>query len=171
VIDVSTPSNPQKVSFYSEVTGLDIYVSDPYAYIVFHWLHVIDVSEPSNPQEAGYYTLPEISYGVYVSGPYVYVADGDAGLQIYENLLLGVEEEPFSIVPPILLTTSLNRFSYDVPGQAQLTLYSADGRKVHTETIEGKGTWDAPTDLPKGVYFALVLTEDHSARTKLVVLR
>jgi len=84
----------------------------------------------------------------------------------------GVAERPVFTQSPIQLRASLNRLSYDVSGsvtgEAQLTLYSADGRRVLTETIEGKGVWDAPP-LPQGVYFARVESET-SYQTKKVVL-
>jgi hypothetical protein len=146
VIDVSTPSNPQEVG-YCETPGyaLDVYVSGSYAYVVGSELWVFDISTPSSPREIGYYDTPSYGYGVYVSGPYVYAACRGYGLQIYENLLWeGVEESPIPTSPPILVSASLNRLSYEVPGKAQLTIYSADGRKVLEETIEGKGIWDAP---------------------------
>ena len=64
---------------------------------------------------------------------------------------VGVEESPIQIVSPIKLGASLNRLSYDVSGsvtgQAKLTLYSADGRKVLEETIQGKGIW-TPSSQP-----------------------
>jgi len=77
---------------------------------------------------------------------------------------------------PIHLEASLNRLSYDVSGsvtgEAQLTLYSADGRKVLEETIQGKGTWtpSTPSSLPSGVYFARVECESAKATSKVVIL-
>jgi len=89
----------------------------------------------------------------------------------------GVMESPIHTESPIHLEASLNRLAYDVSGsvtgEAKLTLYSADGRRVLTETIEGKGTWtpSPPSSLPSGVYFARVSIKGYSARTKVVVLR
>ncbi|MEA3312362.1 MAG: T9SS type A sorting domain-containing protein, partial [candidate division WOR-3 bacterium] len=59
--------------------------------------------------------------------------------------------------------------SGSVTGEAKLTLYSADGRRILKETIQGKGIWEAPK-LPSGVYFARVKSESASARAKLVIL-
>jgi len=102
------------------------------------------------------------------------ISDWDMGV--------GVAESPIQTESPIQLSASLNRLSYDVSGsvtgEAKLTLYSADGRRILQETIKGKGVWDAPppsslpsSHLPAGVYFARVSTEGYSARTKVVVLR
>jgi len=85
----------------------------------------------------------------------------------------GVVESPIQTASPIQLSASLNRLSYDVPGQARLTLYSADGRKVLQETIQGKGTWTPSppsSHLPAGVYFARVESESAKATSKVVIL-
>ncbi|TKJ43323.1 hypothetical protein CEE36_04635 [candidate division TA06 bacterium B3_TA06] len=83
---------------------------------------------------------------------------------------VSLEEEPV-MESPIRLEASLNRLAYDVPGEAKLTLYSADGRKVLEETIQGKGTWtpSPPSSQPSGVYFARV-EGGASYQTKKVVL-
>jgi len=175
VVDVSDPSNPQEAGYLDTPGGAEaIYISEGYAYIADRGagLRVLDISSPETPQEVGYYEAPVSAIDVYASGSYVYLCDGYVGLQIYENLLVEeIEEDPVSDKSPILVSASLNRLSYEVPGKAQLTLYSADGRKVLQETIEGKGVWDAPAALPQGVYFARVENDSGSARTKLVVLR
>jgi len=86
---------------------------------------------------------------------------------------VGVAESPIHTASPIYLEASLNRLSYDVSGsvtgEAKLTLYSADGRRVLEEPIKGEGIWQAPS-LPSGVYFARVETESASATGKLVIL-
>ncbi|MEA3311948.1 MAG: T9SS type A sorting domain-containing protein [candidate division WOR-3 bacterium] len=98
---------------------------------------------------------------------YALITDWDMGV--------GVAESPIQTESPIQLSASLNRLFYDVSGsvtgEAKLTLYSVDGRKVLTETIKGKGIWDAPALLPAGVYFARVVTENLSARSKVVVVK
>ena len=85
------------------------------------------------------------------------------------NMGVGVVESPIHTASLIHLEASLNRLSYDVPGEASLILYSADGRKVLEETIEGEGIWQAPS-LPSGVYFARVEAESAKATGKLVIL-
>jgi len=90
---------------------------------------------------------------------------------------IGVVESPIQTASPIQLSASLNRLFYDVSGsvtgEAKLTLYSSDGRRVLQETIKGKGIWtpSPPSSLPSGVYFARVSIKGYSARTKVVVLR
>jgi len=89
---------------------------------------------------------------------------------------VGVAERPVFTQSPIRLSASLNRLSYDVPGEARLTLYSADGRRILEETIQGKGTWtpsppssQPSSHPPSGAYFARVKNHSASARAKGVV--
>ncbi|MBA7605297.1 hypothetical protein ES703_12427 [subsurface metagenome] len=93
------------------------------------------------------------------------ISDWDMGV--------GVAESPIQTESPIKLEASINRLSYDVSGsvtgEASLTLYSADGRRVLEETIKGEGIWQAPK-LPSGVYFARVEGEAGKARAKVVIL-
>jgi len=97
---------------------------------------------------------------------YAMITDWDMGVGVLEPSL----ESP----SPIRLSASLNRLSYDVSGsvtgEAKLTLYSADGRRVLTETVEGQGVWNASATLPQGVYFARVKNDGGSATGKVVVL-
>jgi len=86
----------------------------------------------------------------------------------------GVVESPIQTASPIRLEASLNRLAYDVTGEAKLTLYSADGRKVLEETIQGKGIWTPsypPSSLPSGVYFARVEDGSFSATQKLILVK
>ncbi len=45
---------------------------------------MIDVSDPALPQWVGGYDTPGIAEGIAVSGPYAYVADGEAGMQVID---------------------------------------------------------------------------------------
>jgi hypothetical protein len=130
----------------------------------------LDISTPETPEKIGYYITPSSGIGICTADSFIYIAAGDAGLQIYENLLWeGIEEEPINTDSPLLLTVSLNRLSYDVPGQAFLTLYSSDGRRVLEETIQGKGTW-TPSSLPSGVYFARVECKAAHETQKVILI-
>jgi len=86
------------------------------------------------------------------------------------NMGVGVVEPSLEYPSPIHLEASLNRLAYDVTGEAKLTLYSADGRRILQETIKGEGIWEAPK-LPSGVYFARVEGEASSKTQKVVLIR
>jgi len=100
---------------------------------------------------------------------FVMITDWDMGI--------GVVESPIQTASPIQLEASLNRLFYDVSGsvtgEAQLTLYSADGRKVLEETIKGEGIWtpSPPSSLPSGVYFARVEGDASSKTQKVILIR
>jgi len=93
---------------------------------------------------------------------WVLISDWDMGV--------GISESPVQTASPIKLEAFLNRLAYDVPGEALLTLYSADGRRVLEETIKGEGIWQAPS-LPSGVYFARVEDGSFSATQKLILVK
>ncbi|MEA3310714.1 MAG: T9SS type A sorting domain-containing protein, partial [candidate division WOR-3 bacterium] len=93
---------------------------------------------------------------------YAMITDWDMGI--------GVEEKPIPKESPIRLEASLNRLTYSVPGEAELTLYSVDGRRVLQETVKGEGVWEPPK-LASGVYFAKVAADNFTVTRKMVLLR
>jgi len=97
---------------------------------------------------------------------YVLITDWDMGVGVAESVT-----PPVTSASVIKLETTLNRLSYDVSGEAVLILYSADGRRILEETIEGKGTWVAPIGFPSGVYFARVEGESAAYTGKVVLVR
>ncbi|MBN2378852.1 hypothetical protein JXM67_03515 [candidate division WOR-3 bacterium] len=81
----------------------------------------------------------------------------------------GITEE---IQPSILtLQASINHLAYEVSGQALLTIYSANGRKVLTETLKDKGVWEASDVIPQGIYFAWIELGRLSQTTRVLILR
>lgn len=173
VVDISDPHNPLVVgSLLMTGYGQAVDASDTLAFVAvnFGGLRVIDISDPAHPVEVGFYDTPNIAEDVFYSGGYIYVTCHSAGLYIYEfgNFPVGVEES--RSVFPITLSATLNRLDYDIPREAHLALFSADGREVHRQRLEGKGKWDAPTTLPKGVYFVRIHAESQSTQTKLILL-
>ncbi|MBN1622129.1 MAG: fibronectin type III domain-containing protein [Endomicrobiales bacterium] len=77
IIDISDPTSPSRVGYYTEGTTIKVYdvcVQGDYAYIVDsnYKLKVIDVSDPAAPAALGYYSMTN-AYAVYVSGIYAYV--------------------------------------------------------------------------------------------------
>jgi hypothetical protein len=94
VFDISNPLNPYQVAGYSSVeTYNGIAVSGAYAFITYlldtdgvFGMMVIDISNPTNPIPLGStVTLGgEYAYSLEVLGDYVYLANGIAGLQVYD---------------------------------------------------------------------------------------
>jgi hypothetical protein len=65
---------------------------------------VIDISNPTNPNLIYTCDTPDFANGVAVSGYFAFVADGNAGLQVFHLLLLPFYTEPIG--------------TYDTPGEA-----------------------------------------------------
>ncbi len=87
IVDISDPSKPKKVGEYRRIpsalflnAGID--VSEDYAYLLQDKLLILNVSKPSMPREVG--TYPTYGNGIFVSGPYVFVAGGFKGLTILD---------------------------------------------------------------------------------------
>ncbi|MGQ9583776.1 MAG: hypothetical protein ACUVXG_00065 [Anaerolineae bacterium] len=87
VIDVSNPTDPQEVGYYSKGgEAHDVHVSGDYAYVANgrKGLRVVDISDPTNPQEVGHYDTPWNAMDVHVSEGYAYVADDRSGLRVVD---------------------------------------------------------------------------------------
>ena len=192
VIDISIPSNPLEVGSYNPpsneyVTGVN--VSDSYAYVTvrniygFSGLRIFDVSTPSNAQEVGYYETPGNPRSVYVSGSYAYVADGSCGLQIYENLLAGVEssEDKVSYTKFRLLQNPVMGDYIELElclkekDNAKLWLYNILGERVKTfllNELSGKHRVRLQTKgLASGIYFLRLEEERSNQVAKVIIVR
>jgi len=126
---------------------------------------------------------------VYVSGEYVYVADGDYGLDVYQNMLLGVGEglrgsglryylgypEPNPSMGRVLV-------EYSVPEDVKVRLgvYDVAGRRVR-DLVSGRVKagihrleWDRRDVrgrlLPSGVYFLRLEAGEFRKTRKLLLL-
>jgi len=75
------------------------------------------------------------------------------------------------VEPRLEIQASLNRLSYGVSEEANFNLYSASGRKVLSQTLEGEGVWEATDAIPAGVYFVRVEAGKISKTTRLLILR
>ncbi len=84
ILDISDPTNPQKIGAYSTTDSNESFVSvdvqGTYAYVgtYNHGLRILDISDPTSPSEVGEYT-PSSPYpidfvDVKVRGNYVYIA-------------------------------------------------------------------------------------------------
>lgn len=90
IFDVSTPSNPIKLSEAIHTSGYvrDFFYDSPTQtlYIAAQWagLEVWDVSNPTAPNKLGSCMTPLYMLGVTVSGSYAYTANHDSGLCIID---------------------------------------------------------------------------------------
>jgi len=168
IFNVSDPTNPVKLGEYAPSGYLfyGLYIEGNYLYVAnsYDGLKIIDVSDPTNSVEVGYYPPPDRAEAVYNAGPYVYIADWSAGLQIYKNLLYGINEEQppkitqniFKISPNIARSKFTITFSTPENRYVNISLYDISGRKVknlYSGNIRGKHRFFFGINIPSGIYF------------------
>jgi len=145
-------------------------------------LRVIDVSDVSNLYEAGYYDTPGHAYSTYAVGPYAYVADANRGLQIYRNLLIGVNEnvQPVNIPEFKVMYTSYGsvELKYVLPNKREVSikLYNIAGRLVRVLDfgLKNKGEHRQIVNarkFPAGVYFVEFRAGDYKKTMSIVLVR
>ena len=161
VIDISDPKNPKVVSSIDTGYASDVYVSESYAYVVgYEGLKVIDISNLENLKVVSsidtYISkeVPIISIGfgiysvrgVYVSGNYAYIADGDR----LKVISVGDPEKP-KVVSSI--DTGGNVIGIYVSGNYA---YVADGKGLKvidvSNPLNPKIVGSVDTDYAIGVY-------------------
>jgi hypothetical protein len=77
IVSISTPTNPVKLGFTTEITPVsNVVVSGDYAYVAGGDLGIISVADPANPSLIGTYdTQGGWSYNVDVQGDYAYLVE------------------------------------------------------------------------------------------------
>jgi hypothetical protein len=132
----------------------------------------------------GLYTGVDYSRDVAIDGPYVYVANGYAGMQAYEYLLYGVDEFKQGIASqyhievlqnPVVNREIALRVQLREDAAVSIVIYDATGKRVdqphHLHLDAGTHTVDLPIqDLPYGVYFLTTDALDIFNSTKIIVL-
>jgi hypothetical protein len=91
IIDISSPTNPQKVSnymvadhTYDDDHVYNIAVIGNYAYVAAGsgGLQVVNISNPASPYLKGSWKTDETAEDVFINGQYAYIANGGGGLCI-----------------------------------------------------------------------------------------
>lgn len=191
IVDISDPLNPEIITeWLGDVYWCsNIHVEGRFAYISSEYggVDVVDVTDLYNPQIVGYYK--EMSSHSWYSSPFVsnsviYMAYGEIGLQIYEFLGTGVEEEK-----EIVEYTKLRLAQNPVKGNyiefylnsvkstsGKYNLYNLLGQRVRAVLLNnltlGENKISLPcTDIPAGVYFLKVETEENVWSEKLVIVK
>ncbi|MDD5626664.1 MAG: metallophosphoesterase [Patescibacteria group bacterium] len=86
IIDVSDPSSPKEVGFYSTSSANDVRVEGSYAYVA-DWragFKILDVANPVAPRLVGSLDTPGEAYAVDVDDYFAYLADYRGGLRIID---------------------------------------------------------------------------------------
>ncbi len=89
IVDISDPENPVEIGSYSDISlePFDIEVSGDYAYVEDDdYIAAFLISDPSNPVYLESIRTPDPYFGQFVIDSLIFVADQEAGLQIYKNI-------------------------------------------------------------------------------------
>jgi len=137
----------------------------------------LNVSDPANPFEAGFYDTPSLAYGVYVSDGYAYIADCDAGLQIYEFYTIGIKEtSSYAILKPNLLNNPVRgEIRLEIGERKEpikFSLYNTLGERVKTYWVDGQESRInlSVKGLATGIYFLKTEEKTTSPMIKVVIV-
>ncbi len=183
VIDISDIENPFSAGYiYTPDAATAIEVDGNYAYIANYingGIQMVDITFPPNPVTAGFYQPTGVfALGVTIHGSHIYAADGIAGFQIYDNLIITSVTSPetsrlhdVTVYPNPsdgAFTISLN-----TTGTISLRLTDARGTTVYSRNdiaVNGALTkLIQTTGLAQGVYY-LTISGDKLNYTEKVVI-
>ena len=180
VVDVSDPEHPISISYTTMGdVAWAIDISWPFVYIANYingGVQVFNVTNPADPTLVAYYQRSGcFALGVTAWDNYALVADGPAGMQVYDFLLatdVGEEKE----------MAEEQLFIYPNPAEEYLKIRckTQDARLkiIGLFTIEGRIIWEKQmqdelyidvSKLPAGVYFVRVLDGKTAITEKIVV--
>jgi hypothetical protein len=154
IVDVSTPSDPDLISFYSHVVSCDpVVVSDDYAYVTLrsdnmtctgldNRLEIIDISNLTQPSLVASYAMTN-PHGLGIDQTTLFVCDGRAGLKVFnvtdkmavhDNLLA---HHPFvtafDVIPynnVLMMIGAEGLYQYDYSNKKDLKLLSHISVKI-----------------------------------------
>jgi hypothetical protein len=190
VIDVSDPLNPASVGYCTlPDVAWSLDVQYPYASVANYILggvQIINIANPSSPQVAGYYKRTGcFALGVTMDQDDIYIADGPAGLQIYDFLLVSGTENARSN-PPASCCLSPNpahrgetvRLEPAVPmeGSISMEVFGSMGKKIGETPHIGSGRGSrllslATGNLEEGLYIVRISGPDFTYTGKLIIIQ
>lgn len=186
VIDVSDPANMQSLSYtYLPDVGYAVDVDAGYAYVANYILggvQMINIEDPAAPFIEGYYKRSGcFGLGVTAKGTYAFLADGPAGFQIYDNLIItGTDEitaenaSGVNIQPNPCHDQAVVSWNNIVSeGFCRIWLYDINGRRVR-KLFEGKATGNDQiridvSGIRPGLYVIETVLQGQSRIAKLVI--
>ncbi|MBN2173761.1 MAG: T9SS type A sorting domain-containing protein [Bacteroidales bacterium] len=176
IVSVSDPVNPIQTSYLSlgdVAWAVDVFGN--YAFIanyINEGIQVVDISVPASPQIAGYYKRTGcFALNVTYAAGYVYVADGPAGIQIYNFDLLSGKSETTqeilncSIFPNPTRDNFFISFGNKKLNPIKIELYELNGRKVVEQYYTGKE--DTFTFNTNNIHQGIYLVRINSGNVKI----
>ncbi len=198
-LDISDPTNPTVLDrynptggfrpFHVAVSGARAYLGDP---VASPELFVFDISDPTNLINLGSFTPPGDMSQLHAFGSLLVVANGRAGVQLYQDLAVvgvpGVSQGPgiarvTNAPNPFTPCTTFQVTDADGLHEARLEIIDAAGRRIRAITLgsitpggEAHIDWDGRDDAgrpaPAGVYYyRLVHGHGASAARRTTLIR
>ena len=186
VFDVSNPSAPQQVAIdLGWVWGVKIIGDLAYLAGSSTGMRIVDISNPLSPFVAGMYTGVDYSRNVAIDGPYVYIANGYAGMQVFEYLGYGIDDFSNGLAyfgkinlmqNPVTNNDIHVKLQIPMDVSTGFTIYDRTGSCVkHYDRIElraGSNDLTLPVhSLPAGVYFLKADIAEIANSVKIMLIR
>jgi hypothetical protein len=187
VFNISDPKNPFQIGYCYTGWAMSCDVEGSLAYMACTspGIKVLDVADPLNPTIVGYFDTPDYAENLQFSDPYIFVADRDCGLQIYEYYGTGIEEEDQDMRQPPTLKLLQNpvtgssiklMLTANNPNDCALGLYNILGQEVKAFNLEslsmGKNHIDLSVEhVPNGIYFLRLNDGSNIQSEKVVILK
>jgi len=152
---------------------------------------IYSISEPTQPQLFGFYRTIGRPESAYIFSDYLYVADGEAGLNILQfSNVTGIKESKQNLAESFLLKQNYpNPFNptttitYEIPkaSEVNLTIYNTLGQKIRTlinrKQNAGKHEviWDGKDEIgnevASGIYLYQLRAGDFVQTRKMILMR
>jgi hypothetical protein len=197
VINIANPNAPFTVDYCELIDAAQgIHVSGDYAYVanyIYGGVQVFYIANPQNPVLFGWYQRTGcFAMSVTSSENHIYVADGIAGIQIYNNLFIQVNTDDEIVhankiqswnYPNPFNPTTIIRFNLttECTEFTELQIYNLKGQKVKQlvserltgseHSIEWDGTNDDGKPVSSGVYFYKIKSGGKSLNRKMLLLK
>jgi len=193
-VDISDPANPQILQIYNPegwFQPFHVSVAAPYVYAsdIYGEIYVFDATDPENMTQLATLNLPGDILNIMADGKFIYVSDGQTGLQILENnLITGIasHENPgnsASSATQIFPNPSQGAVTikFDLPkaGYTSVNILELSGRIIknlgNNEFSAGSHriTWDGSnssgTQVSGGIYIYKIAHPDFHASGKIIL--
>lgn len=144
-VDASEPNSP--ISFNTNGTALDLYVSQPYVFVAAgnRGVQIVNLEDPFNAQQID---TPGYALDVFAQYPLVFVADGSAGLTILDYSLESPEIIQTFDTPGYAHAVEVHDgYAYIADGQAGMVIVNLTdpGNATHMGSCGAIGTCGDPT--------------------------
>jgi hypothetical protein len=185
IVSVQDPLSPIQTSYLplgDAAWAVDVF--GQYAFVanyINEGVQVIDNSIPSMPTVAGYYKRTGcFALNVTYDAGHVYVADGPAGIQIYNFDLLSGQQETYGDIPKLIHVypnpaAENLYFSTDLlsDGPAEISIIGLNGQIIRRYTIEiAPGQKQYKVDIShiqNGIYLLKVRAEANEYTRKIIL--